>query len=87
MWSLENRLKEATFSSNNLGNSYSKVTKEKYELLEELTKEKEINRNLFEQMKHEREEHSAFEAKYLKEIAVLQKECDKNRWIMVCKIT
>ena len=86
VWSLENRLKEATYSTNNLSHSYSKVTKEKYELLEELTKEKEINRNLFEQMKHEREEQMAFETKYLKEIAVLHKECDKNHWIMVCKI-
>lgn len=84
VWSLENRLKEASFSSKNLSNSYSQVTKEKYELLEELTKEKEINRNLFEQIKHEREEQTAFEAKHLKEIALLHKEYDKNHWIMVC---
>lgn len=86
VWSLENRLKEASFSSKNLSNSYSEVTKEKYELLEELTKEKEINRNLFEQMKHEREEHTMFQTKLLKEIAVLHREHDKNQWIMVCKI-
>lgn len=85
MWSLENRLKEAAYSSDNLINSYSKVTNEKYELLEELSKEKELNRNLFEQMKHERNRQIAFENKYQNEIAVLQKDFDKNHWIMVCK--
>lgn len=77
-------MKEATFSSENLSNSYRQVTKEKYDLIEELTKEKDTNRSLFEQIKHEREEHTMFEAKFLKEIEVLQKEYDKNHWIIVC---
>lgn len=54
VWSLQNRLRDEKSGTDNLIESFKKLANEKYELLDELTKHKQMNQQMLEELSLER---------------------------------